>query len=639
MFKKQFTTKTEVPLRGSDRRKLRASLAETYLPNPPPAYLGRIALPPATTPNPYADMLAPEDIRSTKFTTSLGDKGTLYTSNGDPLWFKDSDDAFELLPTVYLLWRISLLPIITTPPVAIDSLFGGSDLFIPGIFTISPPSSEPGSPVDLKAGAAVAIASTKSPMVPVAVGRLAVDTKDMKDDEKGKAVHVLHTWKDTLWSSGSKEDPPSQLVPLLSSSDESAAATGLADGVENLTLDGFPQEPSETGATVREPSQNLTPEEADALLHEALLHYLHTLAQSPAQTPELPISSSTFYSAYILPNRRFIPTPPDAPSPASQDIMKRSSYKKLAKFLAAVEKEGLIRTKQIQKPSPDTLIMALNISHPNVGAHASANQRYKSVAEEEAKTVRREKAGKEREDASAKGIEVLEYWKVHGRECTAFFANATGAIPNEQASASTKEFYTAPELKALLDAYIASRNLVHPREKRYVLVDAERAPLLRALILPPPPKKKKAAAEQQAGASAVDTGDGQPDFLPREDVLPKLKKAMQAWYEVRKGDKEGTPKKGTLSPVNVTTAKRAGRKLVTLVTNFEPFLLDADALAESLRKSCAGATSVAPREGAGAGAGMEVLVQGEHVNAAVALIMAEGVPEKWIKSEGAKKKK
>lgn len=107
---------------------------------------------------------------------------------------------------VYALWKVSILPIISTAPVAIESLIGGSDLFIPGIFSVSSDS--------IPTGAAVAIASAQSPTVPLAVGRILLNSKDIKEEDKGKAVHVLHTWKDTLWQSGPKTDPPSELLPL-----------------------------------------------------------------------------------------------------------------------------------------------------------------------------------------------------------------------------------------------------------------------------------------------------------------------------------------------------------------------------------------------------------------------------------------
>lgn len=43
---------------------------------------------------------------------------------------------------------------------------------------------------------------------PLAVGRLAVDLNVVRAGGKGKAVHVLHTWKDHLFDLGRKVDPP-----------------------------------------------------------------------------------------------------------------------------------------------------------------------------------------------------------------------------------------------------------------------------------------------------------------------------------------------------------------------------------------------------------------------------------------------
>jgi translation initiation factor 2D len=44
---------------------------------------------------------------------------------------------------------------------------------------------------------------------PLAVGRMAVDSDKIDNGvTKGKAVIVLHTWKDHLWAIGCKDDPP-----------------------------------------------------------------------------------------------------------------------------------------------------------------------------------------------------------------------------------------------------------------------------------------------------------------------------------------------------------------------------------------------------------------------------------------------
>lgn len=43
---------------------------------------------------------------------------------------------------------------------------------------------------------------------PLAVGRMALPSDELKDGKKGKAVLVLHTWKDCLWDLGSGCDVP-----------------------------------------------------------------------------------------------------------------------------------------------------------------------------------------------------------------------------------------------------------------------------------------------------------------------------------------------------------------------------------------------------------------------------------------------
>ena len=51
-------------------------------------------------------------------------------------------------------------------------------------------------------------------------------------------------------------------------------------------------------------------------------------------------------------------------------------------------------------------------------------------------------------------------------------------------------------------------------------------------------------------------------------------------------------RKGVISPIQVVMKVRQGRKACTLITGFEPFLvIDAQEMADDLRKICAGSTS------------------------------------------------
>ena len=76
---------------------------------------------------------------------------------------------------------------------------------------------------------------------------------------------------------------------------------------------------------------------------------------------------------------------------------------------------------------------------------------------------------------------------------------------------------------------------------------------------------------------------------------------------------------------------RQGRKACTLITGFEPYFLIADALAEELRQKCASSTSVNPLPGKNAG--LEVMVQGKQIKIVMDVLIAKGVPKKWIISE------
>lgn len=106
-------------------------------------------------------------------------------------------------------------------------------------------------------------------------------------------------------------------------------------------------------------------------------------------------------------------------------------------------------------------------------------------------------------------------------------------------------------------------------------------------------------------------------------------------------------RKGELKPIQVVMKIRQGRKASTLIVGFEPFIvIDAEEMAEELRKTCAGATSgelslsfidgsnlqdqVSPVHGKPANSGLEVLVQGKQAPAVVDYLTSKGIPKKWI---------
>ncbi|EEB96835.1 hypothetical protein MPER_03958, partial [Moniliophthora perniciosa FA553] len=111
---------------------------------------------------------------------------------------------------------------------------------------------------------------------PLAVGRMAVSSDQLADGgrEKGKAVIVLHTWKDHLWEMGNKSEPPED-VPIQRNGADAEKADGengvdataqITQGMENVSTQDNSSQAVEPSATA--PSFSYTPEEVSDFLHK-----------------------------------------------------------------------------------------------------------------------------------------------------------------------------------------------------------------------------------------------------------------------------------------------------------------------------------------------------------------------------------
>lgn len=110
---------------------------------------------------------------------------------------------------VYTLWKNpTLLPLLHTHPPVIEKLYTGADLMTPGL--IGPPF-----PAGATKGKLVAIASSASPTVALAVGVAEIDVSKLSKvaGEKGKAVRILHWFGDELGGSGGH--PPEKIEGVL----------------------------------------------------------------------------------------------------------------------------------------------------------------------------------------------------------------------------------------------------------------------------------------------------------------------------------------------------------------------------------------------------------------------------------------
>lgn len=187
---------------------------------------------------------------------------------------------------------------------------------------------------------------------------------------KGKAVNIVHTWKDHLWEIGGKEDPPApRVIELNQNSGADLNEEDLQGRDPDHTIESTPEILGEgSPKTQDEPHPTMPPRkelnpmsqqgifsigrvwqqftdkgnpEVSQILLAALLQSISTVL-SKLPPSSFPISPSIFYDTYILPHRPF-----QQVSATSTPIdIKHSAHKSLTAFLKANAKEGLIKLKE-----------------------------------------------------------------------------------------------------------------------------------------------------------------------------------------------------------------------------------------------------------------------------------------------------
>ena len=260
---------------------------------------------------------------------------------------------------------------------------------IPGVMSITPSHAQE-LPLPLDSLVCV-IPYQATSRAPVAVGRMAVSSNEITEDAKGKAVVTLHTYHDALWERGKKSDPPEKVDMI---GEDIPTAPGQTEGDTSPVENAGTPEPGPSKLRAESPVPELAPQEVEALLRQSLLYYIHiTLASTPSL---FPLPASMLYSDGILPSRPFT-------HPALNQInIKSSSYKKLKPFLKAVEKDGILKLKEM---GGDLVVVSVDAAHPDVVGVG----KWRTVGEEE----RKQKAREEREAEISGKTEPLEVREVY----------------------------------------------------------------------------------------------------------------------------------------------------------------------------------------------------------------------------------
>ncbi|KAK7207388.1 hypothetical protein BZA70DRAFT_300772 [Myxozyma melibiosi] len=626
MFRKKPNIKPLYPVRSSDRRKLLSAILTAFSLDP-------LTLPPETK-----EQILPSDIRTGKFIAhATGESGHLYVSaddGGRPLWLKLSDET--LVPTVFTLWKCPfLVPIVLTWSPVIEKLRGGADMMLPGLI---PPFVK-----GAVKGAVVAIASEERPTVPLAVGVCEIDLVGVTRvvGQHGKAILVKQCYGDELPVKG-RISVPLELsleVPRVETGDDADEKeveqkseereekdaqtdttsdqkvedekkieeekvleneTDIADALAELLMaDDTPQETSDTAVKDADPEprpktsevedEGPSTEEIDNAFHRALLATIFDFRTGSLDLT-FPQPSSTFISAHLLRH---------LPAYFSSAQMKQTSWKKAAKFLKAMEKEGLLKVKE--KGGDVTIMSVAGVDH----AQLKTFQPFKT-------------AGGRAGESSTGGsnptkLTLKEYYQI--REKAKQIAEAVGR------RTGSGFYYTAAELRAIVVEYIAKEELVDASNPREVKLN----PVLAGLVAGSGPKPRK---------------------LTREALIEAYRNACVDYYLILRDDENeregGKLSKGSPPKIQLQVVMKQGHK-VTKITNLETYKFDVAELANELRVECASSTTVSRSlEGTGGGGRgkLEVLVQGPQDKTAVEVLERHGVRRTWIEvKDGTKKKR
>ncbi|WVQ77838.1 hypothetical protein IAR50_007533 [Cryptococcus sp. DSM 104548] len=600
MFKKPLVHQSNAtPIRSSARRQLLAAIFDQFpslvtgAEDNDKKELGRVIL--------------PEGVKTGTFENSTGVEGTFWIApDGNPLWMSFGRNSKEYIPTLYLLTLPlprPLLPVIQIYHPMPPPILTGAPLFIPAVRNIDKPHLLP----DVQQGHLVAFATSPSrndEVQYVGVGRIAAEggmrgawerriqlLQGGDEREEGKFADVLCIIEDHLWELGSKSAPPTFILPAPEvplASDPRGQRKEDVPLVEDLSIS---EDATEASSEPAISSATLTPDEISSLLSLSLLQALSTL-----QPSSFPMPASLLYSSHILPSRpAYIPK-----DKRDEVVIAKSEWKKLAKWMKEINKEGIVKTKESKG---EVTVVSFDANHPAVQAHVD----YTTIAQEEAKAAKKaaREAAANPEGADGKPahtasqpIDIQELWKPISPALRFW----------EVCGLSKSEYYPPSALKQTVDEYITKHNLLIPNNHRLVFLDEE---LGKAVAVKKPEPGQKMA---------------------RDDVIAKLRNGVS--WAVSIG---GVIKKGALQPITLTIKSRGGRRTVTHITGLELFSIPAESFAEEMRKKCAGSASVQPREGVSPKLGLvEVQVQGSQQKIIIEALLSRGVPKRWIKDEGKK---
>jgi translation initiation factor 2D len=293
--------------------------------------------------------------------------------------------------------------------------------------------------------------------------------------------------------------------------------------------------------------------------------------------------------------------------------IKKSSWKNIRKFIRQLDKQQIVKCKD--RDGNEVVILDIDFKDRQIEAFVPYRLPKKD-APSGASTNGKPAALLASESSVGQKLKLVSV--LRPKEKLAPILHVSKADP--------RGLYTPSELKQLLIAYVEAENLIDSKNKRLVKINPQ-------------------IADALLGSSAADNAALSSGTMPRDALAERMIAASSPFHAILRNDDDiadAKPKAGAPPKIQITLETRSGNKTVSKVHGLEPYHIAPQPLADELRKTCAGSTSVDKLQGSSPkNPVMEVMIQGPQKDAIIKALEKRGVHKNWVevvdKTKGKKK--
>ena len=325
--------------------------------------------------------------------------------------------------------------------------------------------------------------------------------------------------------------------------------------------------------------------------------------EDPRHGLSFPIPQSLIISNFVLP---YLPI--HSPAQAAALQIKKTSWKNAKKFIKALEKQKLLKSKD--RDGGECVVLDIDFDDASVKSFVPYRLPKKDTAGADSNGG---VGGKENLSESLTGDSSIGQ---RLQKINLYRPKEALSPIFEAANASVRAHYLTTELRPIIASYIESENLISGTNKRLVNLN----PVLANAVF-----ESHSALDREVIAKGT---------VPRDALIDRILQSCSPYWVILRNDetRENVKAKAGHAPkIQIVLETRSGNKTVTKVSGVEIFHIGPHPLAEELQKMCASSTSVNQLVGSSPkNPVQEIMVQGPQKDAVVKALEKRGVNKQWI---------